>query len=86
MAGQQVMIRWHSPSRHGKGQELGPFTTDTTGRFSTVVRVDEAGAHQFGAGNRGSGPTVGARAPAAADVQVRVTSVNRPISRSSRRP
>ena len=56
LAGEPILVRRHSPERDGKGQELGPFTTDANGRCSTTVTVDEVGVHSVGAGFNGYGP------------------------------
>jgi hypothetical protein len=73
LTGRTLTIRWHSPSRDGKGAQLGPFTTDANGRFSTTVTVDEAGRHSFTAEYNESGPLQRGERASEAAVIVAVT-------------
>lgn len=65
-------IRWHSPSRDGKGQEI-DLVTNADGTFSTVVTVDDIGKHHFTAEYHGSGPLEAALDGSEAAVTVAVT-------------
>jgi len=66
LAGQPIIVLWHSTSRLGKGQQLGPFTTDAQGRFTATVVADEPGIQSFGPIYQGSGPTALAQFPSEA--------------------
>lgn len=69
---QPLTIRWHSPTRDGKGAEI-DIQTNADGTFSTTITVDDIGKHNFTAEYNGSGPLDAALDRSDATVSVTVT-------------